>query len=518
MRLFLIWLLPLVAVAGEPEILASGLTAIDNIALGDRGEVYATLERRAPHGRLVRIRNGKAETLITGLDRPDGLVRRGPWLYLTEEVGNGRIIRYDLRTGKWKVLARLAYPEGIVADADGTLWISLDRRQGRVVRLRPGGTPETVITGLNRPEGLCRAADGSLAIAETATGRVLVWQKRRLRVLAGGLTEPDQLHCAANGDILVSEDADPGRIWRIHKGRSQVIHTGLRSPQGLRVDVQGRMYVAEQGSGRLLRMQTRPAVLWRRLERGLSLAVLPSPLTPSTRDQAINVLRIEPRYFRFHLLMAAASRDGRPLPVWAWVRKHGLVAAINASMYQRDHRTSVAYMRRHAYRNNPRLSRDNSFLVFDPVSPRLPDVRLLDRECDDIRKGLRQYRVVVQSIRMISCKGRNVWSPQPQRWSTALIAQDRQGRILFIHARPALSTHRLIRMLQTLPLDIMRAMYVEGGPQAQLYIDSTGGRFHFTGLPAPGLDNVKFGKLAWPVPNVIGISRRSDAVIPRPSD
>ena len=44
-----------------------------------------------------------------------------------------------------------------------------------------------------------------------------------------------------------------------------------------------------------------------------------------------------------------------------------------------------------------------------------------------------------------------------------------------------MSTHDLVEILLDLPLDISRAMYVEGGPQAQLYVNAGGQIHEFTG-------------------------------------
>lgn len=118
-----------------------------------------------------------------------------------------------------------------------------------------------------------------------------------------------------------------------------------------------------------------------------------------------------------------------------------------------------------------------------------------------------RYGTLVQSIRMVSCKGANVWRPQPRRFSTAAIGLDAAGRVAFLHVRSPFSTHDLIETLGALPLGISRMMYAEGGPEAQLYVRS-GVREHerVGGYEAPsgGGDN----RVAWPVPNVIGIVRR----------
>ena len=104
---------------------------------------------------------------------------------------------------------------------------------------------------------------------------------------------------------------------------------------------------------------------------------------------------------------------------------------------------------------------------------------------------------------MISCKGRNVWAQQPKRWSTAAIGVDAGGNVLFIHVRSPFSTHDLIEILLALPLDLKRAMYAEGGPEAQLYVAAGGREEEFSGSYETGFNEDDDNQISWPVPNVI---------------
>jgi len=248
---------------------------------------------------------------------------------------------------------------------------------------------------------------------------------------------------------------------------------------------------------------------WRKIEPGLELGTFPAPKRSETGDSRIRVLRIDPERFDFRLLNASASAQGQPLPAKEWCRRNGLVAAINAGMYQKDHRTSVSLMRTRGHVNNPILSKDRAILAFDRRTEEVPRVKILDRECEDFEEWRGRYRSFVQSIRMLSCKGENVWSQQPRKWSTAAIGEDQDGKILFIHVRSPYTTHDLIGMLQELPLGLSRAMYAEGGPEAQLYVHGPDRDYEFLGSYESGLNENDGIHLAWPVPNVVGIVRRA---------
>jgi hypothetical protein len=252
-----------------------------------------------------------------------------------------------------------------------------------------------------------------------------------------------------------------------------------------------------------------PPTPWRSPAPGLDVAEFPAPTPSSVGDSRIVVARFDPAHYELRLLSSRLLGLDRNPTAKEWVERHGLVAAINASMYREDHRTSVAYMRDGDRVNNGRWSKDNAVLAAGPLDPGLPPVRILDRSCEDVPALSARYRIVVQNIRMLDCARRNTWSQQQRRWSTACVGTDSAGRVLLIHCRSPYSTHDLIDMLRRLPLDLQRLMYVEGGPEASLYVKvgdrevvSRVGSFE-TGFLEHD-DNREF----WPIPNVIALVAR----------
>ena len=256
-----------------------------------------------------------------------------------------------------------------------------------------------------------------------------------------------------------------------------------------------------------------PDTDWQKLSDGLELGFFHSPQPSETGDSMIRVLRIEPDRYRLKLLNASASDKGRPLSAKEWCRQNGLVAAINASMFQADLKASVSLMRTKNHINNPRLSKKyKAILAFDRQSPDVPPVKIIDidRQCEDFNIWEKKYKTLIQNYRMISCKGKNVWAPQTQKVSTAAIAVDHLGRVLFIHVGSLYSTHDLINILKKLPLNIDRAMYVEGGPQAQLYINIGTHEYEFVGNYKIEIEENMNALFSRPIPNVVGISLRKD--------
>jgi len=248
---------------------------------------------------------------------------------------------------------------------------------------------------------------------------------------------------------------------------------------------------------------------WQKLAQGLELGIFSAPIPSEIGDSKIRILRIDPQHYQLRLLSASAFEKGRPLSARQWSIQNGLVAAINASMYQQDYKSSVSLMRTKAHINNPRLSKDMTILAFDRKTADVPLVKLIDRQCDDFKVWQKKYSTMVQSIRMISCNGKNVWTQQPQKWSTAAIGVDDRDRVLFIHVGSPYSTHDFIDILKKLPLNISRAMYAEGGPQAQLYINIGEHEHEFVGNYEIELQGHVKKLISHPVPNVVGIRLRA---------
>jgi hypothetical protein len=268
----------------------------------------------------------------------------------------------------------------------------------------------------------------------------------------------------------------------------------------------GRMLAAAL-VGALLATGTPAAVQapWQALEPGLDLALFDGP-PGAAGDGKIAVVRIDPASFELRLLNASAPGEGTLRTARAWAGHVDAVAAINAGMYGQDYRTSISLMRSQLHVNQRRVSREKAVLAFERVGRGGPPVRFIDRDCEDLERAASGYGTLVQSIRMISCERKNVWAPSSRRFSAAAIGLDGKGRVLFIHARSAWSMHDLVDALLALPIDLRQAMYVEGGPEAQLYVRGGSREVERVGTfeSTPGAQ----GGDAWPVPNVIAAVRR----------
>jgi len=248
-----------VADGWQYRVAEKDLPGIDNLVLDEEGMLYATQELPYGAGKVVRFERGAKKIVVSGLDRADGLLRIGNFLYISEEVNDGRVIEFDLTTKKQRVLATLNHPEGIEMLPDGDLVVAEDNRNGhlRRVSLKGEATAEIMLGGLNRPEGIAVAADGTIVFAETATGRVLSYKSGVVDVVLDDLDEPDQVEFAPDGALWITEDVHSGRLLRLKDGLLETILSGLKSPQGMAFGKDGTVWLAERGRQRLLAISPR---------------------------------------------------------------------------------------------------------------------------------------------------------------------------------------------------------------------------------------------------------------------
>ena len=115
---------------------------------------------------------------------------------------------------------------------------------------------------------------------------------------------------------------------------------------------------------------------------------------------------------------------------------------------------------------------------------------------------------MIQNIRMINRAGENRWSSQPKQWSEAALGEDEEGRALFIFSRSPYAMHDLNRMLLSLPIGLVCAQHLEGGPEAQLYLCWGETEVELVGSYETSFSEHDRNEVGWPVPNVIGIVPR----------
>ncbi|MBF0343416.1 MAG: phosphodiester glycosidase family protein [Nitrospirae bacterium] len=239
---------------------------------------------------------------------------------------------------------------------------------------------------------------------------------------------------------------------------------------------------------------------WVKVDDGLFLKEFDPPIKHDADDYKITIVKVDPTYYAFKLF-SVSELGGEVMTAKEWAKKHNLILAVNAGMYQADGATSVGFMKNFKHLNNPRLAKAyKAFFAFNPVVSYVPPVLFVDLECHNYDELKDKYNSFIQNIRMISCQQKNVWSRQSGAWSMVVLGMDKSGNVLFIFTRTPYTVHDFIDILLKLPISINNAMYLEGGRQASLYLSTKD-----TEIERTGSDN---NDQPWPIPNIIGIVKK----------
>ena len=249
-----------------------------------------------------------------------------------------------------------------------------------------------------------------------------------------------------------------------------------------------------------------PETEWARRDEGVesarfALASAAGVAVPGT----LQALRFDPEKVDFELLMAS-EKQMPAMSLKKWAEDYNLLAATNASMYLLDGLTSTGYMRKSAYTNNDRIVKNfSAFFVAKPKVEGLPRAAVLDRTVDNNwEELLPQYDIVVQNYRLMNAEGKPLWSEAAPPYSIAAVAQDKQGRILFLHVAQPLTAYAFAEALAALPLELSRLMYVEGGSQAAMLVNTAELSDVWQGRYGQFIE----GGNASPLPNVLGVKKR----------
>jgi hypothetical protein len=238
---------------------------------------------------------------------------------------------------------------------------------------------------------------------------------------------------------------------------------------------------------------------WQTLEPGLELIQYDSRSARPAASGDLVVVRVDPARWDLKILAGEEENGAGGRDLWSWCNDYGLVAAINAGMFQADHRTHVGYARIDGQVANKAANDYLSALALGPVDPEDPPFRIFD--LDEVKLGevAARYRTVVQNLRLIKRPGENRWQPGRDNWREAALAEDWKGRCLLIYCHRQLTMFEFNELLLSLPLGIVAAQHLEGGAPAKLWLDHE----------LVVLENLPGGNKPGPVlPNILGVAPR----------
>jgi len=253
---------------------------------------------------------------------------------------------------------------------------------------------------------------------------------------------------------------------------------------------------------------------WQSLAPGMELGTFSASRPSSSGDSRITILRMDSNRWSLEFIGPSLDGESGERTARQWSKDYGLTAAINAGMYAEDYSTHIGYLRFREHLNNGHVNAYQSVAAFDPRQEGLPPFRIFDLDSPGVSMQtiLQDYASAIQNLRLVKRPGQNRWEQQEKQWSEAALGEDKTGRILFIFCRSPYTMHDLNNELLGLDIDLVAAQHLEGGPQAQLYVNAGGVKLEITGSHGTSYSGNDGISSAWPIPNVLGVRPRTAAI------
>lgn len=262
--------------------------------------------------------------------------------------------------------------------------------------------------------------------------------------------------------------------------------------------------LATLGCGGMAGPRPEPA---RAVRDGITVERIVGPPADGLGDGLVTLVRIDMRH-RHLTLVTAESEDGvfRPAPEWA--ARAGLVAGINAALFEPDGRPTALYVEDGVERS-PDDARFGGLLAFDPIDPSDAPFVLTGRDCPgvDVSSLRSRYRNVVANYRLLGCSREPIAWLDEDRYSSAAFGVDREGRFVLVHSTTPYRMTDLARTLADPSLGLVAVHYVEGGPKATVHVETDHGPMTLIGSrdeDAHAADR----RGPRPIPNVLGVVPR----------
>jgi sugar lactone lactonase YvrE len=213
-------------------------------------------------GSISRLNADGSTTIVAhGLAGPEGMVFLADGTLVIAEQRTNRILTLALGASTPTVLRALPGRDGAASCKHGVDGIGLDATTqtlivpdsptGAVYRLTTDGKTLTQLAfGIPRPVGAAVDAQGTIYIADECGGAVWHIPPGAQAQRVGGFGMPDDVALDPQGNLLVIDlDGKVHALIRVDRGSGQretLAQHGLIEPQGLAVDAQGDIFVADE--------------------------------------------------------------------------------------------------------------------------------------------------------------------------------------------------------------------------------------------------------------------------------
>jgi hypothetical protein len=208
------------------------------------------------NGKIIKINPSGAQLEFASVVHAFGLATDGSGNVFVSTNLDGQVIKL-LPMGAQSTFALFSKPVAIAIDLNDPLKSVFVGDQGvqTVFKVTAAGAKSPFATGIF-VSGMAFNQKGELFAADALTSQIFKFDKVGGKTLfASGFGNPQSLTFDRTGTVLYVTDTTTGQIVQIGADKSQKPWvTGLNVPLGLAIDENGSIFVAENGSGRILKI------------------------------------------------------------------------------------------------------------------------------------------------------------------------------------------------------------------------------------------------------------------------
>jgi|GEM_PF-370458 len=216
-----------------------------------------------------------------------------------------------------------------------------------------------------------------------------------------------------------------------------------------------------------------PPAIWQEVIPGLELARLKVFRFIRLGENELIIVRVDADRFDLIPYSFQEVNEARPLSIeeWAGVLPQS-VFLVNAGFFYPDYRhLGLLFKKGHGWGSSWHPTWKGLFLSGGPRgNQEHPAAIILDLEKEPFDLDNSLYPYAVQSFMLLDRDGRPRVKQTDSLASRTAVAQDFEGRILFIFVPGACTLYELALLLKTSDLGIKEAMCLDGGFEAQFFL------------------------------------------------
>lgn len=214
-------------------------------------------------------------------------------------------------------------------------------------------------------------------------------------------------------------------------------------------------------------------------------------------------LRIDPRRYRFKVMNFRNEGASQPLSLWEWMDRSGALAVFNAGQYYPDF-SYMGLLVSGGRKLHGRLHRlFQALFLAEPLQDGAPAARILDLAEEEFDPEKPGYLEIAQSFMLLD-RWKNIRVRRsPNMAIRTILAEEKEGHLLLLLTQGPYTLWDLAQELRDGPFEILKAMSMDGGEEAQL-----GVRTKDFSYPTPREAAGQAAPYSRALPTVIGVFLR----------